>query len=137
MKNRGELQQFNQQWQRDDTRWREEIESWEREIQRMVALLYLLEKNLPDYSSSLEAHKARIDSHNKEILECGCGLDPRCPHDCPSHIDMAANDINHTMLAQRHEMVAEDHARFRREYQLKMDKVRELARRLLGELGES
>ncbi|MCX4193271.1 hypothetical protein [Methylophaga sp. OBS1] len=128
------LRLINDQWQQDDERWRQEIEDWQHETQRLVALLYMLEKALPEQSSKLDIHKARIDKHNEDLNRYRCGLEKQCPPACPSHIDIEKNKRLHKMMALNHEDMQREHKTFSREYHKKMRRFRELAERLMNEL---
>ncbi|BDZ73015.1 hypothetical protein GCM10025856_07340 [Methylophaga marina] len=134
MEQREQLKHYNQKWQEDDQRWQEEIEHWQHSTQRMVALIYLLEKSLPEHSSSIEKHKKRIDEHNAEIVRYECGLDEHCLSTCPSHIELERHQKMHRKMQLRHEEMKKEHDRFSRNYQKQMQRVRELAERLLNEL---
>lgn len=128
------LRLSNEQWQHDDKDWQQEILDWEHETQRLVALLYMLEKALPEHSSSLERHKARIDKHNEDLTRYRCGLDKNCMPDCPSHIELEKQKQLHKIMARNHQDMLHEHQRFSKEYNSKMRRFRELAERLLREL---
>ncbi|MCX4188193.1 hypothetical protein [Methylophaga sp. OBS4] len=134
MEDREYLKLTNQQWQDDDLRWQQEMAEWQHETQRLVALLYMLEKALPEHSSKLEQHKLRITHHNEELARYRCGLDANCLTTCPNHIDLKQQRKQHQLMAKRHQSMIREHEAFSKDYRNKMHKFRELAEKLLKEL---
>ncbi len=134
MDDREQLRLSNEQWQQDDADWQQEIQFWQQETQRLVALLYMLEKTLPEHSSKLQLHKARIDRHNKDLTLYHCGLEKNCLPDCPSHISLEKQKQLHKIMEKNHQDMRREHAAFSKEYRKKMRRFRELAQQLMQEL---
>ena len=134
MDEREQLKLNNQFWQKDETLWQQEIDDWEHATQRLVALVYLLEKTLPEHTSGLEKHKQRIEQHKQQLIQYECGLDEQCMTTCPSHIDLKEHKTMQKRMGQVHQDMSEAHQLFAKQYQQKMKRVRDLAERLLGEL---
>lgn len=126
----------NAQWQQDHKRWQREIEDWRQETQRLVALVYLLEKTLPDHSSKLERHKGRIDKHNDELNSYRCGLETQCLPACPSRIETEKLKQLHYRVEHHHRDMRNEHESLSEAHHNKMRRFRELAERLICELEE-
>ena len=125
-----------QNWQHDDMHWQQEISDWLHQTQRLVALLYMLEKVLPEHSSQLDQHKLRIDRHNEELTKYRRGMEAssRSGH-------LASSELNqqkqlHDIMAMNHKDMRREHDSFSKDYRGQMRQFRDLAERLLNELDE-
>lgn len=136
MEDREQLRLSNEQWQQDDARWQQEIQYWQQETQRLIALLHLLERALPEHSSKLDLHKALIDRHTKDLTRYRCGLEKNCLPECPSHIALDRQKKLHKIMERNHLDMRREHDAFRKDYRNKMRRFRELAQQLMQELEE-
>jgi phosphoenolpyruvate carboxylase len=121
-------------WQRDDERWQQEISDWLHQTQRLVALLYMLEKVLPEHSSQLDQHKVRIDRHNEELSHYRHGLEKVSQRLATTEFDQQQQ--LHVIMGMNHHDMRREHEKFSKDYRNKMQQFRDLAQRLLNELDE-
>ncbi len=125
-----------QNWHYDDAHWQQEISDWLHQTQRLVALLYMLEKALPEHSSQLDLHKLRIDRHNEELTKYRHGIEAtRRSADLPSG-ELNQQKQLHDIMAMNHLDMRREHESFSKDYRGKMRQFRDLAERLLKELDE-
>lgn len=134
MDERKQLKLSNQHWQDDDSRWQQEIYDWQHETQRLVALLYMMEKALPEHSLKLEQHKHRIDRHNQDLSHYYRGLVSLNTLDDSNVSDISQQRKIHDRMEKSHSAMRKEHDKFSQEYQKKMSHFRDLAQRLIDEL---
>ncbi len=134
MKRKEQIRDSNDNWLEEDQCWQKELLDWQYENQRLVALLYMLEKALPERSTKLDIHKARIDKHNEDLSFYRCELDEHCVPDCTSITELEKQNQIHKIIAHSHEQMKSEHETFSEEYFIKMHRFRELAARLMHEL---
>lgn len=122
-------------WQQDDKHWQQEISDWLHQTQRLVALLYMLEKSLPEHSSQLDQHKSRIDRHNEELRRYSHGVSEN-GYPGAAAMELQQYQQLHEIMQMNHKDMRLEHERFSKEYRNKMRQFRELAERLIQELDE-
>ena len=123
----------NEKWHQDHLVWNHEVEQWQHETQRLLALLYLLERALPEHSSTLNKHAALIASHEQQVNKYECGADERCPPTCPNYISPEQQAEFHRTLSRLHEEAKQEHLALKHSYSAEMEKFRSLASKLLNE----
>lgn len=128
-----QLKQDNHNWQDEHDHWTKEIAFWQHQTQRLVALLYKLERSLPEHSSKLERHKDRIESYNEKLVRYECGLDEHCMPTCPSHIPFDEQRRFHDELERLHAEVRDEHEQLRTTYLEEMKQFHTLVATLLKE----
>jgi patatin-like phospholipase/acyl hydrolase len=122
------------EWQRDDQCWQQDITDWLQHTQRLVALLYLLEKALPEHSSQLEQHRARLDKHNALLSRFRQEVEETYPKKSASERDLRQHTKMHEKLAKNHFDMQREHDELSNDYRSKMQQFTSLAERLHQEL---
>lgn len=121
-------------WQRDDECWQQDITDWLQQTQRLVALIYLLEKALPEHSSQLDQHRARIDKHNALLGHFRQEVEETYPKENASERDLRQHRKMHEKLAKNHSAMQREHNKLSKDYRSKMQQFTALAERLHEEL---
>lgn len=134
MNTKEQLRTSNDDWLEEDQLWQKELSDLQYENQRLVALLYMLEKALPEQSTKLNIHKARIDKHNEDLTFYRSEMDQQCPPDCTSVTELGKQNQLHKIMAHSHEQMKSEHESFSEDYLIKMQRFRELAARLMHEI---
>jgi hypothetical protein len=67
MVNKENLQEQNTRWHEEHSTWIQETEQWQNETRRLLALLYLLERALPEHSSMLKKHAILIAKNERQL----------------------------------------------------------------------
>ncbi len=125
-----EMRAESKSWHEEHKRWKKDIVSWLKTQRRIEAVLYQLERELPDYrevaahlSDVIEDHEVRLQEHDKLLsryLEAGQ--------------DDAAEwkrlEKEHAKQARQHADVQEEHDAFRAAYMSAMKRVERLVKRL-------
>lgn len=133
MVGRNAFRDENRHWHEDHALWKKETEIWQHEIEKLVALLYLLERALPEKSSLLKLHSTLIDEHEQQVTSYECGMDERCFADCPTYKSAEQQAQFHQKLAELHQQVKTQHLKLKQNYSAEMEKFRLLAQQLLDE----
>jgi len=128
-----EFKDENRHWHEDHALWKKETEIWQQEMEKLVALLYLLERALPEHSSLLTLHSTLIDEHEQQVTSYECGMDERCFPGCPTYKSPEQQDQFHQKLADLHEQVKRQHLKLKQNYSAEMEKFRQLLQQLLDE----
>lgn len=123
-------------WQRDDLLWQQDIANWLHHTQRLVAILYLLEKALPEHSSQLDQHKSRIDDHNALLNHHRQKLEVTCRNSNVSESDLKQHKKMHEVMAKNHHKMQLEHDKLSKDYLSKMQQFGKLAERLHDELDD-
>jgi len=126
------LQTQNKDWYEEHTEWMEETLRWQRETKRLVAILYQLERALPEHSLTLTRHVAMIREHQELLVEYEGGLDDDCYPQCPGFNSKAEIEKLHQNLCEMHDKTDLNHRRLRKSYMAEMKNFRTLAQKLLG-----
>jgi hypothetical protein len=133
MGNKKILREENKYWHEDHLTWIQEVEQWQHETRRLLALLYLLERALPEHSSTLNKHASLIEKHEQQVNNYECGLDEHCPPNCPSFITQEQQMEFHQTLSKLHDEAKQEHLKLKRTYSEEMDKFKSLVLELLKE----
>jgi len=128
-----DLQDENKHWHQDHALWIKETEQWQHETEKLVALLYLLERALPEKTSALTQHVTLIDEHEKQVTNYECGMDEQCLPACPTYKTDEQQLQFHQSLSELHERVKQHHLSLKQNYSVEMEKFRNLAQQLLDE----
>ncbi len=75
MVNKEILQEENKRWHEEHLAWMQEAEQWQHETRRLLALLYLLERALPEHSSLLNKHAILIADNEQLLSSSECDID--------------------------------------------------------------
>lgn len=133
MVNKKVLQDENKRWHEDHLAWTQEAEQWQHNTRRLLALLYLLERALPEHSSILNKHAILIEEHEQQVNNYECSLDEHCIATCPSFSTPEQQMEFHQTLSALHEEVKLQHLKLRQTYSEEMDRFKSLALKLLKE----
>ncbi len=124
------MQAESANWHNEHRKWKKDIVGWQKKQRRIEAILYQLERELPDYrevathlSDVIEDHETRLSEHEKLLagyLNCN-ETDP---------VKWTEVDVEHRKQAQLHAEVKEEHDAFRAAYLTAMKKVERLVKRL-------
>ena len=128
-----ELKEENEHWHQDHLMWMTEIKQWQNEAERLVALLYLLERALPEHSVMMQKHTAMIADHEKQIRYYDDRMDEdylSSSRDC----EIAQGEIElHQNLAKQHADIKQQHLKMKQMYLNEMEKFKSLIKNLLDE----
>lgn len=128
------LRQENQRWHQQHAEWVEEAQKWQRETQRLAALLYLLDRALPEHSAVLAKHISLIEQY-EDIVSCyECGIKPECLKTCESYKSIEEQEQFHTELCQFHAETEQKHENLKNTFQLEMENFKRLANELINQL---
>lgn len=127
------LREENKHWHEDHQLWINDVEQWQHDTRRLLALLYLLERALPEHSAILNKHAALIEKHEQQVNSYECGLDKHCIPACPSFITQELQTEFHQTLSKLHEEAKQEHLTLKSTYSKEMERFRSLALKLLNE----
>jgi hypothetical protein len=127
------LREQNQHWHEQHAQWVEDVQKWQRETQRLTALLYQLERALPDHSTRLTKHLVLIDDHEEIVRRYECGLDDNCLTACPDFKTEQEQKEMRLQLCQLHSDVEREHEKLKQQYAHGLERFRALTKRLLNE----
>lgn len=127
------LREENKYWHEEHMSWIQEVEQWQHQTRRLLALLYLLERALPEHSSTLNKHATLIEKHEQQVNNYECGLDERCISNCPSFITQEQQTEFHQALSRLHDEAKQEHLKLKRTYSEEMDRFKSLVLELLKE----
>lgn len=127
------LLEKNKHWHEEHLVWIQEVEQWQHETRRLLALLYLLERALPEHSSMLNKHSALIEKHEQLVNSYECGLNPRCIPTCPNFVTQEQHMEIYQTLSTLHEEAKQKHSSLKITYSEEMERFRALASKLLDE----
>lgn len=128
-----ELKEESKAWHEDHAMWMRETKQWQHETERLVALLYLLERALPERSSILEQHATLIENHEQQVSSYECGMDERCFPACPTFKSLQQQATFHQNLLELHVKAKQQHLNLKQLYSEELETFRELVKRLLDE----
>ncbi len=124
------MQVESAKWQGEHRKWKKDIVGWQKKQRRIEALLYQLERELPDYrevavylSDVIEEHETRLSEHEKLLARY-------LEHDETDPARWRELDMEHGKQAKLHAKVQEEHDAFRAAYLAAMTKVERLVKRL-------
>ncbi len=124
------MQSESDKWHQEHRSWKRDITAWQKRQRRIEAILYQLERELPDYrdvaahlSDVIEEHERRLSEHDRLLKEY-LGNDETDP------AKWTELDLEHENQARMHAAVQEEHEAFRTAYLAAMKKVERLVKRL-------
>ena len=128
-----ELMDENQHWHEDHLHWIADIEQWQQETHRLVALLYRLEKAIPEHTSKLQQHLVLIEKHEQKITEYQGGRDQRYLADGDDFVSIGRQLEFYKTLRKLHDEAKQQHFDLKKSYADEMEQFRDLAIALLAE----
>ncbi len=121
-------------WHQDHAAWVKEVEQWQHESNRLVALLYQLERALPEHTGMLAKHVLLIEQHEKLINSHGCSIAGDCHlHSCSELKSQQQQTECYQNLSHLHDEARQEHVTLKKMYSEEMDKFKSLLRKLLKE----
>ncbi len=124
------MQAESASWHNEHRKWKKDIVGWQKKQRRIEAILYQLERELPDYrevaahlSDVIEDHETRLSEHEKLLARY-------LSHDETDPVKWTELDAEHDKQAKLHAEVQEEHDAFRAAYLAAMKKVDRLVKRL-------
>ena len=127
------LKEENERWHQEHAIWVEEAEHWQHETQRLVALLFMLDRAIPEHTAMLIKHVALIERHEQLVTCYECGLDERCFPTCPDFKSSEEHVDIHQKLVDLHAETKQEHQLLNQTIDKEMTRFRLLARELLNE----
>lgn len=121
----------NKDWHKAHTEWVDETMHWQRKTKRLVAILYQLERALPEHSQTLTRHVTMIREHQRLVEKYEGGLDEQCYPKCPGFNSEDELEKMHQTLCQMHDKTEQEHERLSLDYAKKLTEFRTLAKKLL------
>jgi len=128
-----ELKEEKQHWHEDHLHWIADIEQWQQETHRLVALLYRLEKAIPEHASKLQRHLVLIEKHEQKITEYQGGRDQRYLADGDDSVSIGRQLEFYKTLKNLHNEAKQQHLELKQSYADEMEQFRNLALALLAE----
>lgn len=128
-----ELKEEKQHWHEDHVQWIADIELWQQETHRLVALLYKLEKVIPEHSSKLKQHLSLIEQHEQKITQYQGGRDQRYLTKGDDSVAIERQLEFYKTLSKLHEQTKLEHDELKQSYAVAMEEFRDLAKKLLAE----
>lgn len=122
------LQEENKRWHEEHLAWLQETEQWQHETQRLLALLYLLERALPEHTSMLNKHAILIAENERQLSHYEYGFN--------QHTDAITQKQHiefHQKLSKLHEEAKQEHLKLQHTYSEEMNKFKLLVLELLKE----
>jgi hypothetical protein len=131
MQNLKALKTQNKDWHEEHAEWVEESLYWQGKTRRLVAILYKLERTLPEHSLTLTRHVAIVKEHEQLVAEYESGLNEECYPRCPGFNSEDALEKMHERLCEMHDKTELTHRTLRKNYETEMVSFRALAEKLL------
>ncbi|MFT7413670.1 MAG: hypothetical protein ACI9FO_000321 [Methylophagaceae bacterium] len=128
MVNKENLQEENTRWHEEHSTWIQETELWQHETRRLLALLYLLERALPEHSSMLKKHAILIAKNERQLSSYECDIDENT-----DVISQEKHTKFHQKLSNIHEEAKQEHLKLKHTYTQEMGKFKSLVLKLLNE----
>ena len=127
------LKEENERWHQEHATWVGEAEHWQHETQRLVALLFMLDRAIPEHTAMLIKHVSLIEQHEQLVKCYECGLDERCFPTCPDFKSSKEHVDIHQKLVDLHAETKQEHLLLKKLIDKEMARFRSLARELLNE----
>ena len=126
------LKEENERWHQEHAIWVDEAGHWQHETQRLVALLYMLDRAIPEHTAMLIKHVSLIEQHEQLVKCYECGLDERCFPTCPDFKSSEEHVDIHQKLVDLHAETKQEHLLLKKLIDKEMARFRSLARELLN-----
>ncbi len=124
------MQAESDSWHREHKRWKRDIVGWQKKQRRIEAILYQLERELPDYREVAAHLSDVIEDHETRLTEHERLLSSYLHHDETDPVKWSELDAEHERQAKLHAEVQEEHEAFRAAYLAAMKRVDRLVKRL-------
>jgi heterodisulfide reductase subunit C len=127
------LKEENKLWHQEHVSWMEEVEQWQHKTDRLIALLYMLDRALPEHSAMLKNHVSLIEQNEKLVACYECGIEERCFSSCPDFRSPSQYIVIHNKQKDLHTQVRQEHQLLKHMYAKEMKKFKQLAKKILEE----
>lgn len=130
------LKEESQDWHQQHASWVEESRKWQKETQRLSALLYLLDRALPEHSAILAKHVSLIEQHEGTVTRYENSF---CSDSLKVDDNSVANEQQqqaYKELCSFHSEVEKEHLSLKQSFLTEMKKFKKLATELLNEAEE-
>jgi len=128
MSNKTILQEENRRWHQEHLAWIQEADEWQHETRRLLALLYLLERALPEHSSKLNKHTILIAENEHQLHNYECDIVANS-----DVMSQTQHSESHQRLSKLHEQTKQEHLKLKQTYFEEMDRFKSLILKLLKE----
>ncbi len=128
------MREQNQRWRKQHKEWIADAQKWQNKTKRSTALLFQLERSLPDISKLLTRHRLLIEQHQEIVTRYECGLDDNCLTECPDFKTEQEQKEMRLQLCQMHSELEREHEQLKQEYARGFERFRALAKNLLDEI---
>jgi len=128
-----ELKEENKHWHQDHLMWMTEIKQWQNETERLVALLYLLERALPEHSAMMQKHTTVIADHEKQVCRYESSMEEDYLPSSPESQIVQKYSQLHQKLANQHASAKQQHLKMKQMYLDEIEKFKSLIKKLLNE----
>jgi len=126
IKNLDKMRQDNQQWRDEHARWHAEIQVWQKEANRLTAVLFRLERAVPEYGDTLKHHAFSILQHDLRLRHHEKKLASTLHNGPPREITREILQTEHREQADHHRQVRQEHEEMRRIHQEAILEIRRL-----------
>lgn len=121
----------HEEWHSEHATWMNEIAGWKREQQLAEAMLYKLERSLPDYIRIMEEHSTSIAAHEKQLCEHEKRLEDYMVSGQLGKDRMVDLVDTHRLQEEHHARERKQHSAFRSLHQSAMTEFKRIAKLML------
>ncbi len=123
-----QMHRDNRRWRGEHARWQEEIRHWQQEANRLTAVLFRLERAIPEYGDTLKDHAFEILQHDLGLRHHERKLAAVLRHKAGNPVSREILQDEHREQANLHRDVRRQHQEMRRLHQEAIDEIRRLTR---------
>ncbi len=124
------MQAESANWHKEHSKWKKDIAGWQKKQRRIEAILYQLERELPDYRDVAARLWDIIEVHEHRLIEHEKLLTGYLSEGGKNRIKWTELDMEHGKQVELHAGVREDHDAFQAVDLAAMKKVGRLVERL-------
>jgi hypothetical protein len=125
------FQSQNEEWHEEHAEWTKETLHWQQQTRRLIAILYQLERALPEHSLTLTRHVAMVKEHQRLVEGYESELDKEFEPKYPDSHSKDKLEKMHLILCKMHDKTERDHKRLSADYAKSLAEFRALAQKLL------
>ncbi|HEB95600.1 MAG TPA: hypothetical protein ENI96_04115 [Sedimenticola thiotaurini] len=119
------MRRDNQRWRREHARWQDDVRQWQQESNRLSAVLFRLERAIPDYGDTLKDHAFAILQHDLRLRHHEQKLSASLDNGPPREITREILVAEHREQADHHRGVRRQHENMKK---LHREAIREIRR---------
>ncbi len=121
------IREQSQHWHKQHAQWVDDVHRWQRETKYATALLFQLERALPDHTRRLSEHLKLIDKHENIVKSYECLTEH------PDFKTEKGQEETRLQFCQLHRDVEQEHEKLEQQYSQGLESFRALAKRLVDE----